>query len=90
MRPGAVRKPDELLARLPQDRALPPVARAPDRGSPHGLGLEPTPTTVHPLGAIWPGSIASRRSVLTRSPGLRDIDDGATTTHSCPASLSWR
>src|ERR1700722_15521613 len=36
-------------------RAPPPVARTPDRGSPHGLGLEPTPTTVHPLGAIWPG-----------------------------------
>ena len=29
--------------------------------------------------------IASRRSVLTRSPGLRGINDGATTTHSCPA-----
>ena len=36
-------------------RAPPPVARAPDRRSPHGLGLEPTPATVHPLGAIWPG-----------------------------------
>ena len=34
--------------------------------------------------------IASRRSVLTRSPGLRGINDGATTTHSCPAPLSWR
>jgi hypothetical protein len=30
--------------------------------------------------------IASRRSVLTRSPGLRGINDGATTTHSCRAA----
>jgi hypothetical protein len=34
--------------------------------------------------------IASRRSVLIRSPGLRGISDGATTTHACPASLSCR
>jgi hypothetical protein len=27
---------------------------------------------------------ASRRSVLTRSPALKGISDGATTTQSCP------
>ena len=34
--------------------------------------------------------IASRRSVLIRSPGLRGINDGATTMHSCPARVNWR
>jgi hypothetical protein len=34
--------------------------------------------------------IASLRSVLIRSPGLRGINEGATATHSCPASLNWR
>ena len=31
---------------------------------------------------------ASCRSVLIRSPGLRGNSEGATTTHSCPATLS--
>ena len=75
----AQQKAGELLARLPATRAPPPVARAPDRGSPHGLGLEPTPTTVHPRRCNLARLIASRRSVLTRSPGLRGINDGATT-----------
>jgi hypothetical protein len=34
--------------------------------------------------------IASRRSVLIRSPGLREINDAATTTHPCPAAVSCR
>jgi hypothetical protein len=32
----------------------------------------------------------SRRSVLIRSPGLRGINDGATTTQPCPARLNCR
>ena len=47
-------------------RAPPPVARAPDRGSPHGLGLEPTPATVHPARCNLARLIASRRSVLSK------------------------
>src|SRR5215203_3912188 len=34
--------------------------------------------------------VASRRSVLIRSPGLRGISEGATTTHPCPAAASCR
>jgi transposase len=33
---------------------------------------------------------ASRRSVLTRSPGRFGINDGATTTHSCLLADNWR
>jgi len=32
--------------------------------------------------------VASRRSVLMRSPGFRGINDGATTTHSWPLSVN--
>ena len=42
-------------------------------------------------GAMQPGEvIASRRSVLIRSPGLRGINDGATTTQPCPARVNCR
>ena len=34
--------------------------------------------------------IASRRSVLTRSPERLGIDDGATTSQSMPCALRWR
>jgi hypothetical protein len=42
-------------------------------------------------GAQQPGqSYASRRLVLTRSPGLFGISDGETTVHSCPSSRICR
>ena len=50
----AQQKAGELLARLPQH-----AHRRQPRGdrsrTASWAGLEPTPATVHPLGAIWPG-----------------------------------
>ena len=80
----------QLLARLPH-RLRTAARRARTRSRIASWAGSGTQTGVSsPARCSLARLIASRRSVLIRSPGLRGINDGATTTHSCPASLSCR
>ena len=84
----ARQKAGELLARLPQHahRRQSRARQIADRL----MGWVWNPHWRQFIRSVQFGQVNRVASVLTRSPGLREINDGATTTHSCPASLSWR
>ena len=88
-RPCRSRKPDNSWRACTQATLPPPVEHARDHASASLRLIEHTGVGSPALCSV--ASLpASRRSVLTRSPGLRGINDGATTTHSCPRPASCR
>jgi len=78
----AQQKPRELLTRAAQ---CPHRIEAGPYQVAHCLMSAGTHTAVNsPARCSFARLTASRRSVLTRSPGRFGVSDGATTTQSCP------
>jgi hypothetical protein len=61
-----------------------------DPASPHASHQVPRPRSILRPCATWPASSHHAGWLFTRSPGFFGINEGATTTQSCPSSLSSR